>query len=458
MEGGMGFKTKQGWRIMHEESSLFHKIFKARYFPTTSFIDSRLGVNHSYVWRGIWETKNSLLKGCRWRVGNGLSINIWIDYWLPKQKLLSTVVDIPPEAGLQKDVEKVRSVFLATATEVLSIRLPMDSIPDILIWEHEISSIFSVKSAYDFFKTIEHNGDEAEMCKNILPTFQNLKNRRVIEEATRHCCQAKDENLPHALIYCPGVVDCWLQVFPSIIQATVRMQIIQLATAIIKRRRTGELEKFFLLAWGLWYRRNQSIYEGNILSTQQVMEHAFTLYQEHKATIEATKIKLKYKCQWQPPPEGVLKLNIDGALFSDQCKAGVGAVLRDKEGKIIFVASKSEPTIADPLEIELLAILRGLQLCVSLGIIALKVEYDSLLAVQELEKEGNSTTLWGGLIKEIMTMLQRYPNWSIHHKGREANGVAHALARFAWTLDDICIWWNSIPDCISQAIWVDSNL
>ncbi|XP_042950614.1 uncharacterized protein LOC122282698 [Carya illinoinensis] len=179
---------------------------------------------------------------------------------------------------------------------------------------------------------------------------------------------------------------------------------------------------------------------------------------EHKATIEATKIKQRYRCQWQPPPEGVLKLNIDGALFSDQCKAGIGAVLRDKEGKVIFAASKSEPAIADPMEIELLAMLRGLQLCVSLGITSLQVESDSLLTVQELEKEGYSTTLWGGLIQEVKSLLQRYPNWSIQHKGREANGVAHCLARFAWNLDDICIWWNSVPDCISQAIWVDSSL
>ncbi|KAG7963456.1 hypothetical protein I3843_09G118400 [Carya illinoinensis] len=244
MEGGMEFRSiqmfnkallaKQGWRIMHEESSLLHKIFKARYFPTSSFFDSRLGVNPSYVWRGIWDTKNSLLKGCRWRVGNGLSINIWSDYWLPKHKLLSMVVDIPPEARLQKvsslmtpeqnswDVERVRSVLPPReATKVLSIRLPMDNILDMLIWEHETSGIFSVKSAYEFFKTIEQNGDVAEssraedekllwkhlwkmhvpqrvkvfawrMYKNILPTFQNLKTRRVIQEATCYCCQTEE--------------------------------------------------------------------------------------------------------------------------------------------------------------------------------------------------------------------------------------------------------------------------
>lgn len=75
--GGMGFKdlktfnmallAKQGWRIHKEEYSLLHRIFKANYFPSSNFKESKLGAAPSYVWRGIWEAKSLLLKGCRWR-------------------------------------------------------------------------------------------------------------------------------------------------------------------------------------------------------------------------------------------------------------------------------------------------------------------------------------------------------------------------------------------------------
>lgn len=84
----MDLLAKQGWRIIQNESTLLHKIFKARYFPLTSFKDSHLGSAPSYVWRGIWEAKDALLKGCMWRVGDGKCINIWIDYWLPNHRLM----------------------------------------------------------------------------------------------------------------------------------------------------------------------------------------------------------------------------------------------------------------------------------------------------------------------------------------------------------------------------------
>lgn len=53
-EGGICFKdlktfnmnllAKQGWGTLNEESSLLHNIFKAKYFPHTTFMDSKLGV------------------------------------------------------------------------------------------------------------------------------------------------------------------------------------------------------------------------------------------------------------------------------------------------------------------------------------------------------------------------------------------------------------------------------
>lgn len=85
----MGLLAKQGWIILNEESTLLQKVVKAKYFPNSSFLDSKIGFSPSYAWRGIWESKKELLQGCRWRVGNEKSINIWIDHWLPGYKVIS---------------------------------------------------------------------------------------------------------------------------------------------------------------------------------------------------------------------------------------------------------------------------------------------------------------------------------------------------------------------------------
>lgn len=46
----------------------------------------------------------------------------------------------------------------------------------------------------------------------------------------------------------------------------------------------------------------------------------------------------------------------------------VGIILRDDHGEVIMAASKKEYEVNDLTEIELLAMFRGLQLCVHLGI------------------------------------------------------------------------------------------
>ena len=75
-EGGMGFKnltafnlamlSKQGWQLMTNHNSLVSRLFKARYFPHGSFLNSTLGHNPSFVWRSICNAKFIIRAGNRW--------------------------------------------------------------------------------------------------------------------------------------------------------------------------------------------------------------------------------------------------------------------------------------------------------------------------------------------------------------------------------------------------------
>lgn len=80
-KGSMGFKNyeifnlallaKQRLRLMHDSSSLFFRVFKAKYFPHSTFLQASLGNNLSYIWRSIFAAKNILSKGYIWKVGQG---------------------------------------------------------------------------------------------------------------------------------------------------------------------------------------------------------------------------------------------------------------------------------------------------------------------------------------------------------------------------------------------------
>ena len=75
MVGRMGFRdlamfndsllAKQAWRILHNKISLFYKVFKAPFFPSTTIMeatDSRMG---SYAWKSILIERDIIQRGSR---------------------------------------------------------------------------------------------------------------------------------------------------------------------------------------------------------------------------------------------------------------------------------------------------------------------------------------------------------------------------------------------------------
>ena len=74
--GGMGFKdlalfndallAKQAWGLLQNKQSLFHKIFKSRFFPTCSFMDARsapVGLMHGVVYSKVGRSSNKVHVG-----------------------------------------------------------------------------------------------------------------------------------------------------------------------------------------------------------------------------------------------------------------------------------------------------------------------------------------------------------------------------------------------------------
>jgi hypothetical protein len=58
------------------------RIFKARYFPRSSFFHAKIGDNPNFVWRSIWKSRDILVSGCRWKIGDGRKINVMCEPWL----------------------------------------------------------------------------------------------------------------------------------------------------------------------------------------------------------------------------------------------------------------------------------------------------------------------------------------------------------------------------------------
>ncbi|XP_041004081.1 uncharacterized protein LOC121249435 [Juglans microcarpa x Juglans regia] len=453
------------------------RIFKARYFPQGDSFASKLGPNPSYTWKGIWEAKKWLVQGCRWRVGSGENIHIWKDAWIPGHKPLvdelilregidmDETVDIPldPETkGWRMD--HIRALFNPiVVADILKIRLSSNQYEDKWIWTEEKNGVFSVKSAYRLIQDLRSSSEGESLdatdqrklwkmqvpkriqifawraCKDILPTLHNLKKKKV--DVEDRCCFYKEapEDVHHALVYCPSFKGLWQNYVPVMQQLPLDLDFL---AVIILDRGT---------------KRNKMQMEQLLLQPEQVINHSLSMHKTFTDLRVSTTQNANRACRWNPPPRDFQKLIVDGAVFLYVRKVGVGVVLRDDKGKLVMPASKIENEVENPSTIELVALLRGLQLIVHLGFSKLVVESDCMLLVQELNKEQDFLSADGNLIIEAKSLLKHFQEVEVQHVHRMGNEVAQSLARYTWNVDNISMWWEHVPTFIDHPLCIDQN-
>lgn len=92
-KGGLGLRdlgclnqallAKVAWRLQSDPSSLLSKVLLGKYCQHSSFLDTKVVSYASWDWRSILWGKELLCKGLKWRIGNGETINVFQDEWLP---------------------------------------------------------------------------------------------------------------------------------------------------------------------------------------------------------------------------------------------------------------------------------------------------------------------------------------------------------------------------------------
>lgn len=175
----MGFKelenfneamlAKQVWRLLVDLSSLFYRVFSAKYFPRGSIFDAKV-VAGSFAWQSIAKGRKLVQTGSLWRVGNGRKINIYGDRWLPGGDL-ACVVSPTNEDASNWVVEKlltargegwndqlVDALFLPfEAQRIKCIPLLVTDQDDCVTWPRCRSDVYSVKMGYQLLCETELN-------------------------------------------------------------------------------------------------------------------------------------------------------------------------------------------------------------------------------------------------------------------------------------------------------------
>ncbi|KAF5454504.1 hypothetical protein F2P56_024162 [Juglans regia] len=469
-EGGMGFKdlrifndallAKQGWPIITNTDSLLHKLFKAKYFPKNHFLDAGLGNNPSFAWRGIWGTISKLWEGCRWRIGSGRIVKVWKVVWVLGFKGIAEINSVSvigvEEATMNSlflpgqtawDVNKITSMFPpAVALQIMKIVLSEGN-QDETCWTREAHGRYTVKSGYRFFRseTMKTQRGEASNTTLLRKLWKAIWKMKLPPKIRVFAWKAVKGVLPTKDNLRKKHVDD----FSSFIDAALKMQLYTCAEL---------LECFFLICWSVWNRRNWKIFEGKEVHVEDLLGRALAMQKGFRELRNKPLSVIRKHDRWKAPPPGTFKLNVDGAFSQDGSVTGIGAVLRDSKGEVLMAAAIRERASLNVYELEGLAILRGLQLCLHLGIYHLSIESDSLLVVNEFDRNGQSMATMGNVISEVRKLMFCFQTCELTHVNRSCNIVTHTLAKLGLSVSEISLWWGSYPGVITNFLWYDSSV
>lgn len=302
--GGRGFRnmhlfnvallSKIGWRLMNDPYALVSRVLKAKYYPNCHFLDAKLGNNPSFTWTGIIEGQGLLRKGVRWKIGSGQSIRLWNMSWLsrPDNFFIQTpVVDgfndmvvsdiISPVTG-QWDRVLIEGVFSADDAKAI-LRTPISPVgtADRLIWHHDRSGSYTVKSGYRLASKLVENASLMEeghwkvlwklkippkikdclwrVCRDVLPNKVNLFRKHLVDDKWCVFCGADMETTWHTFFSCPFALNCWTKaglrhlIEHFILQCdSVRGLVMSLLVNL--PRESANL--FGVLIWQIWKERN----------------------------------------------------------------------------------------------------------------------------------------------------------------------------------------------------------
>uniref|UniRef100_A0A7N2LQZ7 Uncharacterized protein n=1 Tax=Quercus lobata TaxID=97700 RepID=A0A7N2LQZ7_QUELO len=107
--------ARQVWRLMNDHSSLFYRVFKAKYFPRGSIFEASAS-SGSYAWQSILKARNVISAGMRRRLGDGKRIKFYNENWHPGNE--ST------KHFLWFETQRIKAIPLCVSRQVDSIIWP----------------------------------------------------------------------------------------------------------------------------------------------------------------------------------------------------------------------------------------------------------------------------------------------------------------------------------------------
>jgi ribonuclease HI len=216
-----------------------------------------------------------------------------------------------------------------------------------------------------------------------------------------------------------------------------------------------------LVIWLIWNNRNQWLWNHEKRNATQIGVQAIHMWNEwfelQKCSIRTPENEqVQQQMRWTPPRQGWIKCNVDASIHCEGRITSGGWCFRNDIGQFLRAGTYWKNITYSVLEAEALVLLEAMQVASTMNLEYITFESDSQLVVGALHANHEGVSIFSIIISSIKNLLLLNSNFEVKFVKRQANLVAHQLARAANYWAGRCDFY-SIPPCIENQLINDMS-
>jgi ribonuclease HI len=375
---------------------------------------------------------------------------------------------------------RIESIFsLSIAKRIFEIPLFDTVEDDKLVWVGNTNGNYSVKSGYKTFLNVTGKVHEANhheswhdlwninappkakhllwrISKGCLPTRLRLHEKRVTCPLLCPLCNQENEDDWHVLFTCEASTQARHYagldniLMPRLQQLNTAKDVI---FSICSNEDKDKAGLFAVMVWVLWSNRNSMVWEDKSEQGRTLGYKAHQLWYEWAAVQQFQQATARSEQQqriikWEKPMLGWYKCNVDAAFHQNLNKTSTGWCLRDHRGCFVMAETTWIDGSCSIVEGESIALLEALKVLSQRGYSHVIFETDSKSVVDAIHHIRGGVSEFSSLVSNINNFLSCNQNFMVKFVKRQANMVAHTLARAAISWSRRCTF-KTLPICIT---------
>ena len=384
------------------------------------------------------------------------------------------------------DCELIHDLFgVRDVNAIQKVPLYSGCLEDIRIWHFSKNGCYTVKSGYRLAVNLMRLNEDFGVAGNwhklwhlqippkvrnflwragrdCLPTRSKLQSRGIPVPLCCLMCNRDVENSWHLFFTCSFAQNCWSEahLWNAVeLCLTDSERFGECLFRIMASLNHSDLGKFYMVLWNIWRQRIKKVWNCNCATPRQTVFSAMKfLYDWVQAklltdgAVNGNQVENR-ATKWQKPHPSFLKCNVDAAFLSSYQRTGVGMILRDEAGQFVACATTVLHRLHEVREGEAIGLKEALSWVKGLGYQKVMFELDAKSVVDAVNFDLCRTDVseFGSIIQQCIYMLDQAQNFHVCYVWRQANKIAHVLARASYSYASPTVWYEP-PDCIGALL------